>query len=68
MPRILIISAAVMLATGIAARAEEHIPCWVAKAFLAYHGGDRQAAERDAIVRGYSWRQIQEATRRCLNK
>lgn len=51
--------------TGIAARAEEHIPCWKAKAFLAYHAGDRRAAERDAIARGYTRLQIADAKRRC---
>lgn len=64
MPRVLIFAALVLLATGIKARAEEQIPCWKAKAAIAYAGSEAEA-EKLARRHGYSKAQIAEARKRC---
>lgn len=45
--------------------AGEQIPCWKAKAFLAYHGNDLKAAKAAARGHGFTWAQIADAERRC---
>lgn len=42
------------------------VPCWQARALLAYHGGNIPAARQAARARGYSEAQISDAVRRCL--
>lgn len=46
------------------ARAEDQIPCWKAKAVLAYAGSPAEA-EKIAILHGYTKSQIAEIRRRC---
>lgn len=65
MPRILIFAAAVLIWTGIHARAADHPPvdCVQVRAYVAEHG--KAAALAWAIGQGYSWKQIREARRIC---
>lgn len=46
------------------ARAGDQIPCWQARALLAYAGSDAEA-EKLARKRGYTANQIAEVRRRC---
>jgi hypothetical protein len=55
---------ALFVVLSAAAMAEEQIPCWKARAALAW-AGTESGAEKIARKHGYTQRQIEEAKRRC---
>lgn len=61
---IFLLSVALIMLMTRRARALEPIPCWQAKALLAYAGSEAEA-EKLARKRGYTQSQIAEVRRRC---
>lgn len=59
-----LIAAIIVLMTPLPAQSAEPIPCWQAKALLAYAGSEAEA-EKIARRKGYTQAQIAEVRRRC---
>ncbi len=62
-PRIILLAALVLIATGLRARAADPIDCAAIRFYAAEHGKARALAW--ALQNGYSWAEIQQA-RKCL--
>ncbi|PDT71750.1 hypothetical protein CO683_00905 [Bradyrhizobium ottawaense] len=61
---IFLLSIALILLMTRPARALDQIPCWKAKALLAYAGSPAEA-EKIALQQGYTKSEIAEVRRRC---